>query len=297
MWPQRPQIEPLPAKQHGITVTAFEKPCVDSHWHFHPEVELVWIEQGQGVLHVGQALFPYRPGLMILAGSNLPHAYGSHPSQRTGAKWHVLHLPLDAWGEAFWRLPENHRIQKLITQSLRGIVFSGDVVATCAGLLRRMESRQPGDMPLALALELLERLALAKNRHTLNAKSADSGNGVTGNNGGNSDPRLIRILAWLDERADDADISQAEAAQLAGMTPQAFCRFFRRLTGYAFHEHLNNLRVARACAALLCTDKAVAEIAFETGFGNLSNFNRRFREIVGHTPREYRDANGGFAGK
>ncbi|EIQ00510.1 DNA-binding domain-containing protein, AraC-type [Opitutaceae bacterium TAV1] len=287
MLPERPRIEPLPAGQHGVKVTSFEKSCVDSHWHFHPEVELVWIEKGQGVLHAGRALFPYQAGQMVLAGANLPHAYGSHPGQRTGARWRVLHFRPSVWGETFWQLPENHRIQKLITSAGRGFVFTGEVVSVCADLLRRMETRRPGNMPLALVLELLERLALEKGRYCLNPEPVSGGEAPDG------DPRLGRILAWLDERAGDAELTQAEVARWIKMSPQSFCRFFRRVAGRTFHHHLNELRVARACASLLGTEKPVGEIAFEAGFNNLSNFNRRFREITGRTPREYREAGGG----
>lgn len=288
MLQHRPEIESLPtASQQGLMVTSFAKPCVDFHWHFHPEVELVWLEQAQGVLHVGRSLTPYYSGQIVMTGANLPHAYGSHPGQRTGAHWTVLHFRPELWGAAFWALPENRRIRSLLAQAARGLVFSGGNVANCAGLLRRLDQRWAGDMPLALTLQLLDRLARMTNRQYLNAEA------VVGDESDRGDPRLARILAWLDERADDADVTQAEAAKQIGMSPQAFCRFFRTRSGRTFQRHLNELRVARACATLIGSEKSVGEIAFESGFNNLSNFNRRFREITGRTPREYREAEGG----
>lgn len=288
MLSRRPEIETIPtARQHALLVTSFIKPCVDFHWHFHPEVELVWLEEAQGVLHAGRSLSPYSSGQLVLTGANLPHAYGSHPGQRTGARWTVLHFRPELWGEAFWLLPENRRTCTLLSQSSRGLVFSGSGVAACGALLRRLAQRKAGDVPLALALELFDRLARMTNRRFLNAE------GVVGDESERGDPRMARILAWLDERADDADLTQAEVAATVGMSPQAFCRFFRTRSGRTFQRHLNELRVARACASLLGSEKTVGEIAFESGFNNLSNFNRRFREVSGRTPREYREASGG----
>lgn len=102
------------------------------------------------------------------------------------------------------------------------------------------------------------------------------------------DERLQAVLAWLERNAADAEMTQAQAAKKLHMSPAAFCRFFRRSTGRPFHRYVNEVRVARACGSLTGSQENIAEIAFKAGFGNLANFNRRFREILGVTPREYR---------
>lgn len=76
------------------------------------------------------------------------------------------------------------------------------------------------------------------------------------------------------------------------MSPQAFCRFFRAGTGRTFQRYVSEVRVARACVGLLNSDRGVSEIALEAGFSNLSNFNRRFREVTGYPPRIYRQMEG-----
>ncbi|MDQ8194771.1 helix-turn-helix transcriptional regulator [Coraliomargarita sp. SDUM461004] len=288
MAPHQAQIELLSASQHGVKATAFEKKCVDFHWHFHPEVELVWIESGEGLLHAGQTLIPYEAGQLVLIGSNLPHAYGSAPTQRTGARWTVLHFRPSLWGAEFWKLPENSRILALLERAGRGYLYSNQVATEAAKYLAHIQNPTPGDMPLARLLNLLDLLARDNSGHQLNPQSISGGNIEI------QDTRLQFVLSKLEQTSHEPGLTQAEAAQWLNMTPPAFCRYFKRLTGRKFQHHLNQLRISRACANLLSTEKSITEVAYESGFNNLSNFNRRFREFTNHTPRSYRRTKGGL---
>lgn len=288
MLQRTPQVELLDTSQHGVRVSAFSKDCVDSHWHFHPEVELVWLESGQGVLHAGQALWPYSAGQLILLGGNLPHAYGSAASQRNGAKWLVLHFRPSLWGEDFWNLPENSRIRDLLSRAGCGCVYSGEIARQCAAMLLRMGKGGAAGMPLARLLDLLEVLSHAKASHQLNPQPVSVGKEAP------MDSRLRQVLDRLEQVLHDPELTQAEVAGWVKMSPQAFCRYFKQQSGRRFQHHLNELRIARACANLLGSEQSVAQIAYEAGFNNLSNFNRRFREFTGFTPRLYRQTKGGL---
>ena len=79
-----------------------------------------------------------------------------------------------------------------------------------------------------------------------------------------------------------------KVANVAGLTPKSFCRFFRANTGKTFMEYFNALRIEETCRLLLETNNSVTDIAFRVGFNNLSNFNRRFRKLKGMSPREFR---------
>jgi AraC-like DNA-binding protein len=85
-------------------------------------------------------------------------------------------------------------------------------------------------------------------------------------------------------------VSLAEAAQVAHLSIPAFCRMFRRTTGKTLVGYLNELRTGEVCRELIETERPVSEIAFGSGFNNLSNFNRRFRAQKGLSPRDYRRA-------
>ncbi len=277
-----PKIEALPSSQYGVKVVTFEKERIDSHWHFHPEFELVWMDEGEGILHAGRALYPYRAGQLVVLGANLPHAYASTPTQGAKARWTVLHFRHSLWGDAFWELPENKRILRFITRAECGYVFSGTTAQACAERMKRIETRQAGQMPLAVLLQLLYDLALERKRHRLNPSS------VSGGKRPGNDPRLGVVLERLERCFRDASLTQAQVAGWLYMSPQSFSRFFHQQSGRPFQQHLNELRIARVCARLQEGEQTVAEIAFESGYSSLSNFNRRFREVTGCTPSTYR---------
>ncbi len=274
--------EALPApKARGFAVRTFRKKCVDFHWHFHPEWELIFIHKGSGISHIGRSVTPYDDGDLCLIGANLPHAFSSHPDERHGAKWTVMHFLPQAWGEDFWRLPQNHRVAELFSEAAQGLSFSGPGVHECSQLLHRLETSN--EFTMAILLELFERLGRISQRTTLNAAA------FLQEDGQKIDPRLQTILGWMDEHFREGEITQAEAARLVGMSPQAFCRFFRQNTGRSFRRYINELRVADACSSLKDPQISISEAAFGAGFNNLANFNRRFREILGRTPTSYRE--------
>lgn len=278
----QPQIEAFSkAREHGFSISEFSKRCVDFHWHFHSEFELTFIEHGKGTRSIGHSVHPYSDGDVCLIGANLPHAYGSNPRDRTGARWRVLHFQPERFGDAFWSLPQNQRIKTLLNESRRGLWFPSTATTPVRGLLRKISSAKSVDFGTIHLLELLALLARVRGRRPLNAASASYATETV-------DKRLPALLAWVDEQADSAGLSQAFAAERVHLSPQAFCRYFRQHLGKSFRQYVNELRLARACSKLLHSEMAISEIAFESGFSNLANFNRRFREVLKCTPTEYR---------
>ncbi|MFV0338954.1 MAG: AraC family transcriptional regulator, partial [Chthoniobacterales bacterium] len=248
------------------------------------DFELIHVREGRGLLDSGHSMEPYLPGDFCLIGENVPHAFGSDPAERQGAEWVVGQFLPTIWGEAFWELPEMRRIAAMLERARRGIHFRGKDSAGCLGLFAEIEKISPGARRLAAWLELLDRLAHHSGARDLNV-SAQAATAV--------DVRLQKLLGWIEEYAADSELTQAQAAEVLRLSPQAFCRFFRSRTGRPFHRYLSEVRVARACSRLLHSDASISEIAFESGFNNLANFNRRFREITSSTPRDYRKMHGG----
>jgi AraC-like DNA-binding protein len=95
------------------------------------------------------------------------------------------------------------------------------------------------------------------------------------------------VFAYLSQKAGEA-VSQADAARLAGLSPAAFSRFFRRASGKTFQAYVTDMRLSEVCRQLLESKRTISEIAFGAGFGNLSNFNRAFRIARGIAPGEFR---------
>jgi AraC-like DNA-binding protein len=108
--------------------------------------------------------------------------------------------------------------------------------------------------------------------------------------GSEDDASLDRINAIVSRLTDDLSqpLSLADVAAELGMSESRFSRFFRRATGNNFTDFVNRVRINRACQLLMETEWQITHICFEVGFNNVANFNRRFLEIKGMTPSEFR---------
>lgn len=226
---------------------------------------------------MGNAVQPFAAGSLYLIGTNLPHAFGSSPDQRRGAEWTVVHFLPEVWGDAFWTLPGPSGAARLLQWARQGLQLHPQESRKFELELTTLE-KKTGMRRIAGWLEMLEELSHCPHRVLNPVPMQES----------QMDERLQAVLAWLERNAADAEMTQAQAAKKLHMSPAAFCRFFRKSTGRPFHRYVNEVRVARACGSLTGSQENIAEIAFKAGFGNLANFNRRFREILGVTPREYR---------
>lgn len=278
-----PEIELVPGSDNqAFLLKKMTKPRFDFIWHLHLQVELTYIRSGFGVRYIGNSIEPFFPGDLCLLGGNLPHAYGSHPRNADPCCWVVIHFLPSAWGEAFWELVENRRIAALLRASGRGLHFSGNKsVAVEEKILALQAEHQSSARRLPLFLEILQ-LLCGMRHHSLNAAPSPTDP--------DADMRIGDVLRWLEENAF-GQIRQSDAADLIGMSSASFSRFFHQKTGRLFSRHVNEIRVARVCAELATTEKSITEIAFESGFNNLSNFNRRFNELIGMTPQYYRRSN------
>jgi AraC-like DNA-binding protein len=279
---QNPSLETVPAtKFRSFDFKRFTKAKFDFIWHHHPEFELTYIIEGYGVRYVGSSIEPFHAGDFCLLGGDVPHAYGSHPQMRGKAKWLVLHFLPDRFGREFWRFPETLEFSNLLKASQRGIQFRGRGMEKCLRLLETLDKQSSGLLKLSAFLQGFDALNAIEYQKKL--ISEGTGESVRGN----TDPRLQKVLTWM-QSADLGAITQREAARLTRMSSATFSRFFRRQTGRTFVSHRNELRIARACVNLAVDNQSIAEIALETGFANLSNFNRRFKAIVGMSPRDYK---------
>ena len=89
-------------------------------------------------------------------------------------------------------------------------------------------------------------------------------------------------------------LQQSEVAAMLQMSSSRFSQFFRRSTGRTFVQYVNALRVALACRLLIDTDLSITEVCFQSGFFNISNFNRRFKEVKSMSPNQFRKSHTSF---
>lgn len=272
----KPALEaPLPVRA-GTSFVAFERRArrFEWNWHYHPELELTWIRRGSGRRLVGDHAEAYRAGDLVLLGPNVPHTWFSDEDSIPNCAVVVQFRP---WPDDLLRLPEFAGVAALLGGAGAGLRLSPRRDVT--SLLRRL----PESHGLAGWLQLMELLnilaagkavplASPRYRHR-RARALHS--------------RLERVVAHIEENFR-SDLTLEKAAKVAGLTPSAFSRFFRRMTHQTFVDFRNACRIREAGRLLVDTDYSVTRIAGECGFENLANFNRRFREEKTMTPREFR---------
>lgn len=282
--------------QSSFTCRAFDLPAFPFNWHVHPEVELTLITEGRGRRFVGDHIGEFTPGDLVLLGSDLPHTWYSQPprkprTSRTSrnpgghARSLVVQFRPDFLGETFYEAPEMQTLRPLLRRAQRGLRFHGQPAARAARDLTAMD-RLSGMTRLLALFQVL--VALAATRHVRPLASR----GFRGARQGlrDADRRRIDTACELINRRFTEPIRQTDAADAIHMSPAAFSRFFRRSTGHSFAGYLHELRIGAACRLLIETDKPITDICFESGFENLSNFNRVFRRLKDCTPRAFRQA-------
>lgn len=253
------------------------------NWHFHPEYELTYIVESHGQRFVGDSIEAYERGDLILLGEDLPHTWASHPAPpgkpeknyAIYAQWPIAFL-----GEDFFEKPELVIVSRLLDRSSQGLRFVGKTQQEIAPRMKRMFEASGFDR-LMLFLEVLGILARSRDVRPLASK------GYAPSLRHFDERRIDAVCRWINEQYT-RPISQPEAAQRAHLSVSAFSRFFKKSMGKSFTAYVNELRVGLACRMLIESDKNVAEIAYTSGFENLSNFNRRFRELKKQNPRDYR---------
>ncbi len=249
-------------------------------WHFHPECELTLIGCGRGMRYVGDSIERFQDGDLVLLGPNLPHYWWKDADDRRMA--HSIVVQFDAgtsWGPIF-DLPEGAALRKLLRHAGRGLALTGRLRADVAAGMKRLLALK-GWEKMCVLLELLGLMARSRPARLLASA------GFSPDLDERDAQRLTDVCRYVNA-SFAGEVSQPQAASLAGFSTAAFSRFFHKRMGKTFEAYVAEVRVGHACRRLIEDDATVAEIAFGSGFNNLSNFNRHFLELKGVTPRGYR---------
>ena len=216
-----------------------------------------------------------------MLGPNLPHSwYGSHTSGSEAlAKQIVIQFPIDFLGADFFQHPAFRKIGNLLKQSYRGLVFHASELQTISAQIRDILQKDEFERTIEL-LNVLHFLAERKRYDRL------SSIGYSTRLNKSESVRLNTIYRFiLDHFKSDLDLTAV--ASNAHMTPQAFSRYFRERTRRTFISFLNEVRIGYACRLLSEGSQSISQICYESGYSNLSNFNRQFKKIKLMTPSQY----------
>lgn len=256
-------------------------PLFEFNWHYHPEIELTFIAKSRGRRLVGDNIADYEDGDLVLIGPNLPHTWSSFPSPAgTTHDAVVVQFGENLLGPGNLDALKLGPVRSLLDRSSRGIAFRGKTRRDVAARMLRLE-RLPALLALAELLVILDLLARAREYELLSSAPF-----APPSRRDASHP-IDQVCTFINERFSER-IPLGAAARVIGMSPSAFCRFFRRATHRTFTGYVNELRIGHACRLLMNTERGIADIAGASGFLNLSNFNRCFLRLKKMRPSDFR---------
>ncbi len=252
-----------------------------ARWHYHDEYELHLITSTSGKVFVGDWIGPFAPGQLVLTGPRLPHNWVSLDMPEDGVEQRdlVIQFPHEPLAQAAELIPELKDIFPLLERARNGIEFFGMAEKAEAHWHRVKGNR--GVRRLSAFCDFMADLASCNDYRLLSNAQMQS------EDDDQSTDRIHAIVSRITDNLGDQHSAAALAEEL-GMTESRFSRFFRKATGNTFTDFVNRVRISRACQLLMDTDQQITHICYEVGFNNVANFNRRFLEIKGMTPSEFR---------
>ena len=250
------------------------------YWHYHPELELVYVNGGNGKRHIGSHLSYFQDGELVLIGSNLPHQ-GFTDRLSDYKTETVIQMRPDFLGEGFFQIPEMKGILSLFERAKKGLSFSGKSKELIGAKIEALPKEDKFNQLLKL-VEILRDLSLSKEYQTLNA------NGFSMVASPQDNDRLNLVLNYVKENFKES-VALAEIGDLVSMTVPSFCRYFKKVTAKTFTQFLNEYRLVHASKLLSEKQISITEVCFESGFKNYSHFVTQFKAFTGKSPSAYRN--------
>ncbi|WP_020530078.1 AraC family transcriptional regulator [Flexithrix dorotheae] len=282
----KPLLEKLTLEPKNSFVLLRDKlPYYPTPWHYHPEYELVLVVKSSGKRIVGDNIENFNDGDLVFMGPNLPHVYDNDPEYYEGredleAEAIVIHFKEDFLGKGFFSIPEMHKVSRFFEKSKYGIKITGQTRTNVAQAMEDLFIYEEQTRIIKL-LQILEELSLSQEYQLLASP------GFVKNYSNSGSERLTNVYEYIMKNFA-SDIQLDEIAEKANMSPNAFCRFFKARTRKTFSTFLNEIRVGNACKLLIEDKLHISQICYESGFNNLSNFNRQFKKITGKSPLAYK---------
>lgn len=253
--------------------------------HRHDEFQITLILESTGNVIAGNQIREFQPGDIFVFGAGLPHVFRNGPAyyhndEALRAKSISAYFEWNVFGKSFLSMPETKSLAEFIEKSERGIFFPSAHHSEIGKLLIQLSNTFGYDR-LLLLLQILNRLLRSEKSELLATEGSY-------NNLKETDEKRLDAVFKFTLNEYHRPISLQEVAEVSNMTVNSFCRYFKQRTRKSYIDFLTEYRVGQACKLLQTEDSGISEICYRTGFSNLSNFNRKFKQINNCTPKEYR---------
>lgn len=263
-------------------------PRFHSEYHFHPEYELKYVIESKGKRFVGDTIQNFQKGDLILLGPNIPHYWKSDDihdlTDHMQAKAIVVLFTEDFLGEKFFYIQEMIPIMELLRKSQAGLVFPDAINSKIPEMMENLTVVK-GPMRIIRILEILAELARLESKQLLTEEFSSGTPFLDANSP--SFMRLQKVHHYVIKNFH-YPLQIEDVAKIANMTPHAFCKYFKKSTKKTFMTFLNELRICHAKKLLIENRIPISQICLDSGFNNISNFNRQFKTGTNMTPSDYR---------
>lgn len=247
--------------------------------HQHKEIQISVILEGEGTYIIGDCVGDFKANDIFVLGENLPHVFKRDVTFEKDTKMVTLFFKKSSYGEHFFELPEFEHFKNFFNNAVLGykVLSNKEPITKLLAEINRLHKYEQ----FISFLEILNLIADADKRKLsslINLKKY----------AGNEGKRMSDIFQYSMDNFDK-EVSLHDVADIANMTPNAFCRYFKQRTNKTFVNFLIDIRIGNACKLLAKkNDLSITEISYKSGFNNLANFNRKFKALKGITPSEYR---------
>jgi AraC-like DNA-binding protein/mannose-6-phosphate isomerase-like protein (cupin superfamily) len=254
-----------------------------TRWHYHPEIELIFFIEGCTSAVIGDGFQQFKEGDLVIFGANFPHVLQEnkvYATQHPNAKPFglIIQFTLDFLGKEFINKPELFSVKTLLQKAQRGLHFHKSAVDKVTDTLMQMYQLNESRKLLSL-LDVLTTLAEGEAFDFLTPKGYLY-------DPGQDEERMHNIHQYVYEHFTEP-IPVKDIAAIANMTETSFCRYFKTRTLKHFTQFVNEIRVAYSCRLLNINSYTVTQACFESGFNNLSYFNRQFKQVMKLSPQQY----------
>jgi AraC-like DNA-binding protein len=273
------------ANESTVVVQEDVVPHFYNHLHRHAETQITWILKGEGNLIAGNYMQPFKSGNIYIIGANQPHLFKSDPEYFDGIsnkKIHSLTLFLNPNGllKSILDLPEMKGVKNFLNSTTHGLkapVFHQKKIAEAILEVRQKKYSER----LVALIQLLHLISNIGDWSTLSTVTAEYS--LTDSEGVRMNDVFQYTVAHYTE-----SIPLEKIASIANLTPQAFCRYFKKHTRKTYVTFLNEVRVNEACKKILEGSFGnISSVAYQTGFNNVVTFNRIFKKIIKKSPSQY----------
>ena len=248
-------------------------------WHFHPEIELVYITASQGLRQVGTHSKKYSGGDLVLIGSGIPHLNFDYLLTEA-YNIVVIHLHTNFLrgerGNHFELTP----IIKLLEKARYGLSFSSSIRREIGPLMFEL-AELSGFVQYTALLNIL--FQLSKDRDITLLHDHPYQNDLIWK----EQHRLKDLYQFIDENYMN-EITLHQAAEICHLSNEAFCRYFKKATKSTFISFLNRYRIAQAKRMIL-RNESIGEVCYKCGFESSAYFSRVFKNVTGETASSYRN--------